>query len=402
MKKVIFLLALPLFALMPHFAHAASCSFTRDLDSSVQGEDVRCLQKYLNGAGYVISASGVGSPGNETSLFREGTKAAVKKWQAANGLSASGMFGPLSRAKYATLANGSSATASGNSSLATQIASLLARLNDLKAQVAAKNGTATTPTSATQSSAKSAISAAQDAVDAAEAAVEDFDGDTTDYDSDVSRGKSMLKDAQDYYDEKDYANALSYANRATKYAGQVTDDLDSGDRASSDKALSAAKSAIRDAEDAIDAATGDTGDAESNLKDAKDNYNRAKGYYDDNKFDRALTYAKKSKQNAADAVDAAGSEGKSGAYSALKKSQHAIDDAQEIINAAKTDYVVGDAADSMSKATAAQTKAKGYYDDADYSRANTYAGKAIGYARDALDQGTIDDYMHTEHISWDY
>jgi hypothetical protein len=55
------------------------CNFSRDLENGAVGEDVRCLQKYLNGSGYKISDSGVGSPGNETNLFKDKTVVAVKK-----------------------------------------------------------------------------------------------------------------------------------------------------------------------------------------------------------------------------------------------------------------------------------------------------------------------------------
>lgn len=83
---------------------ATSCNFTRNLTVGVVGEDVKCLQQYLNGAGYKVAASGVGSPGSETTYFGSLTQAAVGKWQAANGVSpAAGYFGSISRAKYASL-----------------------------------------------------------------------------------------------------------------------------------------------------------------------------------------------------------------------------------------------------------------------------------------------------------
>ena len=77
------------------------CSFGRTLELNVDGEDVRCLQTYLNGAGFTIAESGPGSVGNETSLFRGLTEAAVVRWQKANGVvPASGVFGPQSQAAY--------------------------------------------------------------------------------------------------------------------------------------------------------------------------------------------------------------------------------------------------------------------------------------------------------------
>lgn len=72
-------------------APAASCNFTRDLTVGAKGDDVKCLQGYLK----VSPQSG---------FFGPLTKAAVAKWQAANGVSpAAGYWGPRSRAKYASL-----------------------------------------------------------------------------------------------------------------------------------------------------------------------------------------------------------------------------------------------------------------------------------------------------------
>ncbi len=93
---------------------SAACSFTRDLTVGSTGNDVKCLQQYLNGAGYQVSASGAGSPGSETTTFGPATKAALTKWQSASGVSpASGYFGPISRAKYTSLAGGTGGTQTG-------------------------------------------------------------------------------------------------------------------------------------------------------------------------------------------------------------------------------------------------------------------------------------------------
>src|SRR3990167_7492897 len=62
---------------------SVSCTFTRNLFLGVSGEDVRCLQRYMNSAGFTV---------------------AVARWQAANNVSpAVGYFGPISQAKYRAL-----------------------------------------------------------------------------------------------------------------------------------------------------------------------------------------------------------------------------------------------------------------------------------------------------------
>ena len=91
---------------------SASCNFTRSLTMGSRGDDVKCLQEYLNGAGHTLASSGAGSPGGETTYFGSITKAGVIKWQNANaavvlapvGLSAgTGYFGPSSRSAYASM-----------------------------------------------------------------------------------------------------------------------------------------------------------------------------------------------------------------------------------------------------------------------------------------------------------
>jgi hypothetical protein len=65
------------------------------LKKGSRGKEVRVLQEYLNNNGFVIAATGAGSPGNETEVFGPATESAVKRWQKANGLKDDGVIGPV-------------------------------------------------------------------------------------------------------------------------------------------------------------------------------------------------------------------------------------------------------------------------------------------------------------------
>ena len=73
---------------------------SRDLELDNTGEDVRALQRLLNKAGFTVSVSGPGSPGNETTFFGYATQGALIRFQRAHSLSpAVGYFGPKTREK---------------------------------------------------------------------------------------------------------------------------------------------------------------------------------------------------------------------------------------------------------------------------------------------------------------
>lgn len=91
-----------------------SCSFTRDLTVGSTGDDVKCLQQWLNGKGFTVSTSGAGAPGSESTYFGAKTQSALAKFQAANGITPSvGYFGPKTRASVASMGGVGTGTGTG-------------------------------------------------------------------------------------------------------------------------------------------------------------------------------------------------------------------------------------------------------------------------------------------------
>ena len=76
---------------------APQYNFKRNLSLRMTGQDVKALQQYLNANGFIISKTGAGSPGKETTLFGTLTYKALVKFQKSLGWSGTGFFGPLTR-----------------------------------------------------------------------------------------------------------------------------------------------------------------------------------------------------------------------------------------------------------------------------------------------------------------
>lgn len=71
----------------------------KDLEKGARGSEVSSLQAYLNAHGFIVSVTGDGSPGKETTYFGLLTQSALARFQAAHNIyPAIGYFGPKTRA----------------------------------------------------------------------------------------------------------------------------------------------------------------------------------------------------------------------------------------------------------------------------------------------------------------
>ncbi len=73
--------------------------FTKNADVGAKSVEVLNLQKFLNAQGFNVAKKGAGSSGKETLVFGPATRAALARFQKANGIKpAVGYFGPVTRA----------------------------------------------------------------------------------------------------------------------------------------------------------------------------------------------------------------------------------------------------------------------------------------------------------------
>jgi peptidoglycan hydrolase-like protein with peptidoglycan-binding domain len=291
--KILFLVAFLLLVLgaASAQAEAVKCVFDRDLELGSQGEDVRCLQKFLNGAGFVIAEGGVGSPGSETTIFREKTKEALKRWQAAQGVTpATGYFGTLSRAAYSIQSTGATPAPTPapvvitpvedpNLALSRQVRSLLKKV-------------------------RQAVEKAEEDIDEAEDDGENVTSPRKFYD----KAEDKLLQALYAFLDENYTSATSLANSALEYAGDSTEDI-KGSKDDAEEAIDDAEAALDDAADEIDDADDDGDDvdeAEDLLDDAEDKLADARDAFDDEDYNEAKELAEDAEDLADRAVDAIG------------------------------------------------------------------------------------------------
>jgi peptidoglycan hydrolase-like protein with peptidoglycan-binding domain len=358
----VLLLVLPLLLvfLLPSFTHAATCSFTRDLEQGDVGEDVRCLQRYLNASGYTISETGAGSPGEETTEFKSLTKKALMEWQVANTLTpATGVFGPKSRALYKTLESGvQTVDALPSAPVTTTSATVSNNSAELTAKVALLN--AITRVQKLSQSGKN-VSAA--------------------YENLFNAVKSYFTGA--YVTAEKIAHGTAQGVATSKTVVSSSGDVDAMLEAA-EEAIDEAKEAVNDADDDGE----DIDEAEDLLDEARDLYDDAVEAQDDDEDTRALKLAKQAKSLALSVEDAIGdSRDSDDLEDRLEDLRDELDDARDEVEEADDDGEdVGDAEDLLDEAEDALDEAEDALDDDDEDEAEDQLDDAEDLIEEALDE----------------
>lgn len=398
-----------LMLLMQTASAESSCNFTRDLELGDEGEDVRCLQKFLNSKGFKISNQGAGSPGKETDTFKDLTKLAIIKWQIANGLSpAEGYFGPMSRQTYKKISSAVTPVISSNSAITSILANSNPSPNDaailkiLESSLNTSNSSKTetvktTPVTKTVSS-KTAEELILKIISQIEDAEDEIDGSTvtasklTSANNDIADAREYFMKAIKAYFNNDYTKAVNFGDDAFESAEDAYVNAGGKTRENEiDDLISEMEDkidAIKDKIDTADDADKDVDESNKLITDAENLLKKAEDKYDDELYDEAEDLLNDTDDLADDAEDAIGekSNEKKDAEDAIADAKDAIKDTRTSISDARDDDEDTDTAeDLLSTAEDYYDRARELFDDEEYESATTYAEKAEQKAEDAED-----------------
>ena len=286
-------------------AFYTACNFSRTLFLGSVGEDVRCLQRFLNSAGFRVAQNGLGAPSNETDTFGARTRDALIRWQSANGLAANGNFDQQSASFYLSLSNSNSIPNSNPSNSGDPFYNQSGNLSDSNKEE--------------QRDALESINDARDVFDDAENEIEEArDGNENQNNIDdaeelLIEGIEELFDAYESIVNGDYDEARKRAEDAEDLFEDAMDEIDGGNNNNNNNDRDDARDAIDDAEEAIDNArdeirdADDDGDnvddAEDLLEEAEDALDEAWDAYNDEDYDDATDFAEEAEDLANDAID---------------------------------------------------------------------------------------------------
>ncbi len=264
----------------------ANCSFYRDLTVGTRGEDVRCLQQYLQNSGYGSTFSSYGTPDG---VFGPLTQQAVIQWQTSSGLPVYGYFDSASRTKYISKFGGT--VNSGTYSHTTYGTSVEVRaMNQIREALIM-------------------IEDAQDEID-------DSNGNTTSAENSLDDAQEdMVNAVHAYFVDKDFNEAYDLALDALDNAEDAYDDAggnrnnssNNGTRSSAEDAIEDASDAIDDAQDEINRARNrgrNVNNAQNLINKANDKLDDAEEEFDDKNYDDVEDFANDAEDFANDAVDA--------------------------------------------------------------------------------------------------
>jgi peptidoglycan hydrolase-like protein with peptidoglycan-binding domain len=390
--------------IVPNITQAATCDITRDLQMGVTGDDVLCLQKYLNGNGYVIAQTGAGAPGKETGEYKTLTQAAVIAWQKANNISpASGYFGPRSRAVFQSVSSGAivpvttggTATTNGNAlvdQLLAQVKALQAKAEPVTKPVTVvdKEEDEAIESDSEEGEMRDLMSDILDAFKEIEDAIEDSEDAAAKGEADdlMESAKEDLFDGLRAYLDRDYDKASKRLTSSFKWTEKSLDEV-GGNSAKSDAKdiLDEVENKLDEVEEEIDLANEDgedTDESEDLLDEARDLFDEAEEMYDDGDYDEAEDLADEANDLLGEAEDAIGESG-NGVEDDLDDARDELDDARDDVdNAIDDGEDVGDAEDMLDEAEDLLDDAETALDDDDEDEAEDLIDEALDLIDDAL------------------
>ncbi len=360
--KIVFLVVIAFCALGAEAS--TSCTFVRDMGEGMGGEDVRCLQQYLNDSGYGTTFSRFSYPDG---IFGPLTRQAVMHWQTTYGIPASGFFESLSRAKYFELI--------GNGGIGG-------------------GGIYLPPVDSWERKAVEMIKNALMMVEEAQDEIGDSNRSSSSAKTNLRDAeKNIIDSLQAYFIDRNFAEAYNRASDALQNAEEALDNGGNTDKNDAKEAIDDAEDAIDDAEDDINNAASagqNVNEARRLLDKARDRLDDAEDEYDDKDYDDAEELAKDAEEFADDAVDAIGDNtntDRNSADDAIDDAREAIDDAEDEISEAEDDGAdVDDAEEILEDAEDKLDDAEEAFSHLNYNQAKNLAEDAEELAEDAVNE----------------
>ncbi len=387
-------------------SHAfVDCTFSRVLSDGDEGEDIQCLQEFLNDAGFTIAEAGPGAPGNETTQFRALTKNALIRWQESKSIApATGAFGPQSQAAY----------------LLTRVASLETEKEQLAegvvtppvptGVVAGVSTSATKPDEALVTLFSSLFRTLSDTIDQFDEVDEEVEA--LELREDLDESYERLFDAVRALLATDYRTARADATEAHEIAIDILEDAggESLERKAED-VLDDAFDRLADIEELFEEADDEgvkTGDAEEYIDEARDLLEDAEAAYDERNYRQAISDAYDAEELLEEAESEIDLLSDNDIAAMIADLWDEYDDVEvEIEEADEDGEEIEEAEEYLKEAEKLLKRADNELDIDDYPRAQRYAEEAeeqLDEARDAIGESSDDEADEAEEAlndAWD-